>query len=31
VKLQNHAAKWNGDMQKGIAAMAEELRNQSRA
>jgi conjugation system TraG family ATPase len=29
VKLQNHAAKWNGDMQKGIAAMAEELRNQS--
>ena len=31
VKLQNHAAMWNGDMQKGIAAMAEEIRNQSRA
>src|SRR6187401_674266 len=29
--LQNHAAKWDGDMQKGIAAMAEEMRNQSRA
>ena len=29
--LNKHAAKWNGDMQKGIAAMVEEMRNQSRA
>jgi len=31
VKLQRHAAKWNGDMQKGIAAMVEEIKNQSAA
>jgi conjugation system TraG family ATPase len=31
VKVQKHAAKWDGDMQKGIAAMADELRNHSAA
>ncbi|MFT3981200.1 MAG: TraG family conjugative transposon ATPase [Ferruginibacter sp.] len=27
VKVQKHAAKWDGDMQKGIAAMADEIRS----
>jgi conjugation system TraG family ATPase len=31
VKVQKHAAKWDGDMQKGIAAMADEIRNNSAA
>lgn len=29
IKLLKHAAKWNGDMEKGIAAMAEEIKNES--
>jgi conjugation system TraG family ATPase len=29
VKVQKHAAKWDGDMQKGIAAMAKELREEA--
>ena len=31
IKVQKHAAKWDGNMQKGIAAMAEEIRNHSAA
>src|SRR5204863_8225746 len=27
LKVQHHATKWNGDIQKGIMEMAEELRN----
>jgi conjugation system TraG family ATPase len=29
VKVQKHAAKWGGDMEKGISAMAEETKNHS--
>ena len=31
VKVQKHAAKWGGDMEKGISAMAEETKNHSSA